>query len=98
MSGTASIQSRFLKIMREQASELGLVAKGEISGSFINSADNKKKLPKSGSSYGFFARLMPSQKKSLFDEVLKNKTGNINSITEFNPIFDDVYPIVLGKR
>ena len=97
MSGPTSIQTRFLQIMREQASELGLVAKGEISGLFINSADNKKKLPKSGSTYGFCAQLTPSQKKLLFAEVLKNNTGNLNTITEFNPMFEDAYPLYWGK-
>ena len=90
-------EDKLLAVMQKIAKEKDISFHVDIKGNFINEADNKRKLSFAGSTYGFCVKLDEVKKKEVFDEATAKETNRLTDITQFKPIFDDVYPLYWGK-
>lgn len=90
-------KERYLVSFMEKVLEQSSIVQVSISGSFVNSRNNKKLSIFPGAVYGFAAILSNQQVTSIFDECQKKNTAKLEQKSNWLPIVENMYPLYWGK-
>lgn len=90
------IQTVLRKVMESAAirKKIDLVV---AEGVFINTSNNSKALNLPGAVYGFCVQLSDDERNALFAEAKLKKTSRFDTVSDWRPLQDDIYPLYWGK-